>query len=614
MTNYREDPDPSFWETFPKNPMPQEVSHSLDLKFLTELLYKTENSLTMFQFSRALRCIESFVKGAPSCQKVVLPACSVKNANSTYEHGPAITDTVASWGKKNFTAGPFDFPPTENFRVNGLQAIDQGEKIRPVLNVSLPVNESFNDNVNIFSLEKVYMSNAKKFGYSVCDAGKDSKMSKYDLVDAYKNVPAPIFDLRLQGFSWLGKFFVETRQIFGAKTAVCNYDIFGNTLLTLTCTMCKIPSTLVHRTLDDVPIVAPVNTVWCEEFSDCYEKLCENIGVKLAAECPKKEKAFKNSTNGKVLGILFDTTTLKWSLPKDKRQKALMCIEKTLNERFLNLKDHQILMGRLNDITQMCPFLKGFKQPLNKILSLLESKKFIRLSHEAKKDLLIWKNFLLDPDVWLPICPRYTNVPIASLCFCSDAAGWSVTMKENGKIGCGNVGFNQFGEVIFAYQILWNNEIISMARDCMSKRLGDKTTSLEFLGILLPFLVIPEQLCNKYIVVKVDNTGCYFGWLNRQVPGDEIASVLVRSLHLIEARLGSRIHIEHLPRKMTWEAALVDRMSRERSTTSKDKEMLRSFEFRKIPQCLENWMKNPRKNWMLAEEMLHAVCEIIDSC
>jgi hypothetical protein len=29
-------------------------------------------------------------------------------------------------------------------------------------------------------------------------------------------------DLRLQGFSWLGKFFVETRQVFGAKTSVCN--------------------------------------------------------------------------------------------------------------------------------------------------------------------------------------------------------------------------------------------------------------------------------------------------------------------------------------------------------------------------------------------------------
>jgi hypothetical protein len=62
-------------------------------------------------------------------------------------------------------------------------------------------------------MEKVYMSSPRLFGYSVCDAGCNAFMSKFDSADAYKNVPCRIYDLRLQGFSWLSKFFIETKQI-----------------------------------------------------------------------------------------------------------------------------------------------------------------------------------------------------------------------------------------------------------------------------------------------------------------------------------------------------------------------------------------------------------------
>jgi hypothetical protein len=66
------------------------------------------------------------------------------------------------------------------------------------------------------------MCSARCFSYSIVEAGKNAKFCKFDQKDAYKNVPAKIEDLRLQGFECLGKYFVETRQIFGAKTAVAN--------------------------------------------------------------------------------------------------------------------------------------------------------------------------------------------------------------------------------------------------------------------------------------------------------------------------------------------------------------------------------------------------------
>jgi hypothetical protein len=184
-------------------------------------------------------------------------------------------------------------------------AIKQGEKVRPVLNLSLPKNCSFNSNVDEEKLEKVYMSSAQKFSKTLLEAGANSKMYKFDLVDAYKNVPAKLEDFRIQGFSWLGRYFFETKQIFGAKTAVCNFDILGNTILALALCECDIPKKFVHRTLDDVPVVSPAHTNWGEKFCCAYLDVCKKLNMSVTSSCPKFEKAFTNSSYGKVLGIFF---------------------------------------------------------------------------------------------------------------------------------------------------------------------------------------------------------------------------------------------------------------------------------------------------------------------
>jgi hypothetical protein len=166
-------------------------------------------------------------------------------------------------------------------------AIQQNEKVRPVLNLSAPKGASFNDCVDKIQLEKVHMSSVKQFAASLVKAGVNAVFSKYDLVDAYKNVPVKLYNIRLQGFSWLSKFFVETRQIFGAKTAVPNYAIFGNTLLTLANAKTKIPKRYLHKALDDVPVISPLCKDWCLTFHNAYTDLCKSLNVKLAEPCPK---------------------------------------------------------------------------------------------------------------------------------------------------------------------------------------------------------------------------------------------------------------------------------------------------------------------------------------
>jgi hypothetical protein len=66
--------------------------------------------------------------------------------------------------------------------------------------VSLPAGKSFNDNIDVQSLERVKMTSARCFGYAILRAGKDATMLKFDKADAYKNVPCRISDLNRQGF------------------------------------------------------------------------------------------------------------------------------------------------------------------------------------------------------------------------------------------------------------------------------------------------------------------------------------------------------------------------------------------------------------------------------
>ena len=80
-------------------------------------------------------------------------------------------------------------------------------------------------------------------------------------------------------------------QIFGAITAIGNFNILGHTVVSLTCACCEFDlKKLVHRHLDDVPAVSLEDSGKCEKFSSTYKEICEEINFKLADDCEKNAK------------------------------------------------------------------------------------------------------------------------------------------------------------------------------------------------------------------------------------------------------------------------------------------------------------------------------------
>jgi len=621
LENYHSDPGDSFWENFPFRALPTKAESSINVKELRNLINKNSAKLNKHQLKRAKRVCRDISRGGDAYQLSDLPPVCVPNTSSAYEHGRMLTDKIATWVEKGFVAGPFKYPPVANCRLNPMMAISRNNAVRPVINMSAPPNASFNSNVNYHALEKVYMCTAQQFSFSVVEAGVNAVMSKFDLSDAYKCIPAALKDLRLQGFKWLNRLFFETRMIFGAVPSVCNFDRLGNTLLTLATCIAGIPFRWVHRCLDDIPIVTPAGSGFCERFSAIFLKICSIIGIGLAPVCARNEKAFINQTRGTVLGITFDTTDLTWTFPADKLQDLQLRLLTAVKFPLVSLKQVQELIGSINSFAQLCPIAKCFRQPLNNFIREFNSSQadLIRIPEAAIRDLTIISNIVQFSGTRLPIAARRGGAPIFALEFTSDAAGSNFAM-QNGERVCKNTigdrGVCSLGHngnnITFCCRLRWPILFLNCARDRKGAFYGSKTTTLELIGLILPFLTIPDRIVGKHVILGVDNEAIWHGWNSRGLANDVSGSILIRGLYLISYYLGATIHIKHVPRLSTDMSAMADRLSRASTTEDRDLAMLKHVQQPDPPMVLLDWLNNPVEDWDIAYKLLYHVQSMLN--
>ena len=145
-------------------------------------------------------------------------------------------------------------------------AVKQSNKVRPILNLSAPINRSLNDAAVPAKIPKIFMSTAKDFSFSILEAGYGAKMSKHDLCNAYKIIPSHPSAWRLHGFSWLSKYFVDTTSIFGSKSAPAHFDCLGFVLALLAATICKIPKKLYIERLMTPPLFPLPTLIFAKNF------------------------------------------------------------------------------------------------------------------------------------------------------------------------------------------------------------------------------------------------------------------------------------------------------------------------------------------------------------
>jgi hypothetical protein len=543
-----------------------------------------------------------------------LPPIREKKAKTATDNGIAMTDVLATWLKKGFVAGPFDSPPCEGFRSNPLMAAVQRFKVRPILNLSSPKGGSFNDAVKDFDVDLLVMSSQRLFGDALRKAGKGAIFSKTDIQDAYKLIPNPVSQWHLYGFEWLGKYFFDTTTVFGSKTAPASFDPVPDTIVNIVCTLGNIPKIWVHRQLDDVPIVSPKGSGMTELFTKLYHDVCKRVNIPLAPECERHEKAFGPTTFGTVLGVNFDSEEMTWSLSAEKEAGIQKEMDEMLARRTCSLLDIQRLHGKLSDIALSCDFMKGFRHHLIHFLGSFGNAlpTFRKLVPERlKEDLWIWKKVVAESRLGLPLGEIFGNPPLETVNFVSDAAGaaleWEGGICRNvtvvGERGVASVGHE--GDRIVAISTLrWPKHLLIGQKSRNGSFFGTKSATLEMVGLLLPFLTNPRELKGKHVHLKVDNKAVVFGWKKKYAVKDPETSLLLRTLHVIEAFLECKVYVTHL-RSMTTEiASLADHLSREKTTTAEIRASLSSVPWVTPTGALVDWLKDPLLDWDLPLKVL----------
>jgi hypothetical protein len=613
LKNYGTVKDKGFWGKFPKFKPKNPVGSKIRLSVLDGFVKKCWPDWTRHQRISASRCIQIMTHGAVTELVRPLGPLNSRNAKSAMVHGEMMTDTIAVWVKKQMVVGPFRKAPLQNFHANPLMVVAQRSKVRPILNLSSPKGSSFNDAVNELAVPKLTMSSAKLFGEAMLRAGKNAVFAKYDIQDAYKLIPGRQEQWHCFGFKWLRRFFYDITTVFGSESAPANFDVLPETVLNIVSTLTNVPSWCVHRQLDDVPIISAAGSGITEKFAEAYQKVCQEIGVPLADLCDVREKAFGPGTTRTVLGAVFDSKTLSWSWTTEKVDRVLDIIDVFLSKRSCTLKEAQKLHGKLSDFSQMCTFMTGYRYHVVKLLGAFENCETVRklVTQSLKRDLWIWKKCIATAINGFLIPEPMSAAPVIAKTFISDAAGSAMAFKngiwENVTCphdrGVASVGFTADG-LNFAGGLKWPFALLTRAKDENGNWMGSKSTMLECVGLLIPFLTVPKNVMNQYILLYVNNINLVYGWEKRHCKNDQHASILLRCLHVLEARLECRIYVQHARRMFSPMAVLVDRLSRSATTTELELDQIKHLRWHVPGGPLTTWLEDPVLDWDLPSKLV----------
>lgn len=513
------------------------------------------------------------------------------------------TDQLVTMVKNKFVAGPFDTSPIPNLRINSLFAINQSDKYRPILNLSTPEGNSYNEAIIPHKMRKVTMSTARQFADTLCNTGKGSYISKLDHVSAYKLVPAKAEQFYLQGFMWLGKIFIELRQIFGARSSVPNYDDLHQTVSDLVKLKSNTDRQYLHRTLDDQVTVTP-NLQENMAFIETYLELAKKIKLPLA-DTSGQDKAFLYRTKGTVLGVVFDTNEMSWSYNASKRLTHMKILQSALFMPKVTLEMMQKVSGVINTFVLMCPLLRFLRAPIIAQLSDAYSTSPIFMGSASARFLNLWLHIFEELEDGFPVANITRFPPAIVKTFVSDAAGLPNINKDmEYDIGVGAAGYcAPFSKIFYVGQALWPLTFLQRC-DGSNKYFGRKTTLLEAIGLLVPFYHNIQHFINCDVVLMVDNLGTVWAYEKGRSKEDMYTSVIMFALNHLAIHFSCRLYVQHCPRLSSEAAVIADLLSRT-NPQGLDFVQRKQADIKKgWPSSLLKWMDKPTLDWDLGLSLI----------
>ena len=406
-------------------------------------------------------------------------------------------------GEKKF-AGPFSKIPYTNYIQSPIGLVPKsGGKTRLIFYLSYNFidDKEKHGSLNYFTPKELCTVNyhdldvavrycLKTSGQAGQGLRKPIYLAKSDLMSAFRMIP-----IAKEHWCWMvlkaedprtGRvmYFVDKCLPFGASISCSHFQRFSNAIKFLIEYITGKTLQVVNY-LDDFLFIE-TSAATCNAMVRSFLDLCKNINLPVSLD--KTEWACEKLV---FLGILLDGKNLVFSIPVDKRDRAIRLLNYFTNKKKATVKQLQFLTGYLNFLTKAIfpgrAFTRRMYAKYSGAKALLKPYHHVRLDAEFKFDCEVWRIFLsksVDSVVCRPMLDLSEAVTAQTRQFYSDASA-------NPNLGYGAVFDNQW--------------LFNQWEPGFVETFNPSIEYLELFALTAAVLTWGYQLKNRRIIVFCDN-------------------------------------------------------------------------------------------------------------
>ena len=438
---------------------------------------------------------------------------SDKNAKTTSKWPEVVDKKIKKELDLGRLLGPFRNSPYNDAVISPLGVREKklpGE-YRLIHDLSFPYDgTSINDGIprDCATVHYSTISDAIKL---ILKMGNNCYLAKSDIKSAFRIIPVHPSNYHLLGFRWRDLFYFDKCLPMGCSSSCKIFESFSTALHWITSQF--LPDIGIVHVLDDFLFIAPTYEK-CNNALETFVNICQDIGVPLAPE-----KTEGPSQILPFLGIELNTVDMLAALPHDKVERCLVAIDNCLQSKSVQLKVLQSLSGLLNFASSIILPARAFTRRVYDLtIGVKKSYYQIKMTGEVKKDLTVWKNFLMNYN-YRTFFLDYRFISNTTLHLYTDSAA---------SIGFGGVYGNKWfvGEWSLACRKL-------------------NIAILELYPICVALYVWGNCIKNKSVVMHTDNMAVMY-ILNNHTSKDRQIMILVRFLVFTCMEHNIVIRAEHI--------------------------------------------------------------------
>ena len=531
------------------------------------------------------------------------------NAEKLLEDGPIICDVLQSWVEQGIAAGPLTLEQLqavfgEDYTVNTLATRPKPTgALRIIVDMSSPRDKdaevpgwlwppwlpgAVNTSIDPAQFP-ARMTSIKNFLRMLFKVGRGALICKVDWTDAYKHVKVRPQDLKLQVITFAGRFFVELKLVFGARSSPGLYDTVSNVIRDLAVAESHILRSRVAKHLDDILGIgtpSPLDPV--HSFFEAYLELAEEVGVRLPPPDVDKSKCQSPATTVLALGMDIDTVAWQIRCPEQKLGRILHALRQCLALGSVTMGELASLVGQLQDKMILLVEARFNFVEISRLVNSEESpEQEVKLTPAALKQMKWWFVNLQVTAWYCPITHPDAALwpPVAATVVWSDAAGGTLV---NLKVGVGILlpggGWSYFP---------WPWWLKAGLPGPEGYPLNAQLQFLELCGPLIALSAGAKSCMNKAVNFRLDNMSAVYVWRKGYSTRDRLSSTVVKAIFDLAQRLNASPFVTKVARCSTPGAAAVDALSKGefgmffKISADSGPEPLR------IPGVLVRWLNSP---------------------